>query len=340
MIDIDFIEQTKYTKPSDNSLLIIGKGESLVNNTKIFYPSTLEQVQELYGVDSQLTIAYKEAKMIGATEVYLCNCYRFTDYINILDLIAQNDFAYITPLFDFSNIYIDPDTQKEEYLAKLYTNYLNYSFSTIFFTDKHAKYFENIDHFLNTMKAINYKFKESSMHKMTDGSNMCFVLNTLKNYKFANVALASIIASSNLRQYPQKDIGECVFDLIDADAFDHEFVFFQYDNLAKTTIENLLNYYDKPSPEKMLIISLIKNKINHALDYTQFSGRLINAYTKIELENYTKQILQSFVGKLIEKFYIEDIVYYKESNGEVSILIKIVFKPYHSIEEISMGVEL
>lgn len=340
MVDIEFVKQVEYTKPSDNSLLIIGKGNTLVNNAKVYYPSNLAEVQELYGIDSELTEAYREAKMIGASEVYLCNCYRFTDYINILDLIAQNDFAYIVPLFNFSNIYIDVDTQKEEYLAKLYSNLLGYSFSTIFFTDKHAKYFENIDHFLNTMKSINYKFKEKSMHKLENGSNMCFVFNSLKDYNYANVALASLIASCDLRYYPQKDIGESLFDFVELDVFDHEFVYFKYDDLAKTTVENLLNYHDKPSPEKMLIISLIKNKINHALDYSEFSGRLINAYTRIELENYTKQILQSFVGKLIEKFYIEDILYYKEPSGEVSITIKIVFKPYHSIEEISMGVEI
>lgn len=340
MIDVDFVQFEQKSNPSLNSLLIIGKGDSTYKNNQIVYPSNLIEVQDMFGIDSELTIAYKEAKIVGAPEVFLCNCYRFTDYVSILDLIAQGDFAYVAPLIDFNTTFVDSETKKEEYIGKLYSDALAYTFSSVFFTSKHASLFENIEHFLNTMKSCNYDFKDKSINKLDNGENLCFVLNNLKDYKYANVALASLIAISDLRYYPQKDFGECVFDIRAIDCFDHEFAFFQYDDLAKTTIENLLNYYGEPAPEKMLLISLMKNKINNALDYSQFSGRLINAYTKIELENYTKQILQSFIGKLIEKFSINDIKYFKEKTGEVNIVIYITIKPYHSIEELKMEVEI
>lgn len=343
MIDVNFTQQELnqfYMTDSHNSLLIVGKGDSEFQNIKIIYPRNEEEVEETFGIDSPLTMAYKEAKQIGAEEVYLCNCYKFTDYINALDLIAQNDFAYIAPLFDFSTTFINPLDNKETYLVELYSDTLNECFSNIFFTDKHASLFEDIDHYLRTMKSINYAFKDEALNRMINGENTCFVLNSLANYKYANVALAAIISKSNLRDYPQQDLGEVVFDITNEDLFDHELIYFTYDNLAKTTVDNMQNYYEKPAPEKMLLNSIIKNLINASLDYDQFTGKLINAYTKIQIENYTKEVLQSFTGRIIEKFKLLDVVYEKVAPGEIAINIYITIKPYNSIESIDMTVEV
>lgn len=325
---------------SHNSLLIVGKGDSEFENTKIVYPKTLTEVEEMFGIDSQLTIAYKEAKTAGAQEVYLCNCFRFTDYIDVIDLIAQNDFACVAPLFDFSLTFINPLDNKETYLSELYSNNLQESFTNLFFTDDHASLYEDIDHYLRTMKSKNYAFKDTVIDRLENGDNMCFVLNNLKDFKFANVVLAAIISKSSLRYYPQEDLGEVVFDITNNDIYDHEFIYFSYDYLAKTIIENMQNYYEKPAPEKMLLISIIKNRINVSLNYEDFSGKLINAHTKIELENYTNEVLNSFVGNLIEKYELLGIKYERAGAGEISVNIYISIKPYNSIESISMKVEV
>ena len=343
MIDVNFAQKEDgqfYMTNSHNSLLIVGKGDSEYQNIKIVYPKNTEEVEETFGIDSQLTMAYKEAKQIGAEEVYLCNCYRFSDYINALDLIAQNDFAYIAPLFDFSTTFINPLDNKETYLVELYSDTLNECFSNIFFTDKHASLFEDIDHYLRTMKGINYNFKDEAFNRLINGENMCFVLNNLSNYKYGNVVLAALIAQSNLRDYPQKNLGEVVFDINNNDLFDHELIYFSYDDLANTTVDNLQNYYIKPAPEKMLLNSIIKNLINASLDYDQFTGKLISSYTKIQIENYTKEVLQKFTGKIIEKFKLIEVQYEKVAPGEIGINIYISIKPYNSIEEIDMTVEV
>lgn len=343
MIDVSFSSKEFGTLDlvnSHNSLLIVGKGDSEYENTKIVYPKTLLEVEEMFGIDSQLTLAYKEAKMVGAQEVYLCNCYKFTDYIDALDLIAQNDFACVAPLFDFSLTFINPLDNKEMYLSELYSESLQESFTNLFFTDDHASLFEDIDHFLRTMKNKNYNFKDTAYNRLTNGENMCFVLNNLKDFKFANVVLAAIISKSSLRYYPQEDLGEVVFDITSNDVFDHEFIYFTYDYLAKTLIENMQNYYKNPSPEKMLLISIIKNRINVALNYEDFSGKLINAHTKVELENYTNEVLHGFVGELIENYELIGIKYERAGAGEISVNIYISIKPYNSIEAIDMEVEV
>ena len=343
MIDISFSSKQKSafnTVQSHNSLLIVGKGDTEFENKKIVYPKTLLEVEEMFGIDSQLTLAYKEAKLVGADEVYLCNCYKFTDYIDILDLIAQNDFACVAPLFDFSLTFINPLDNKETYLSELYSNNLKESYTNLFFTDSHASLYEDVDHFLREMRNKNYKFKDATLDRLESGENMCFVLNNLKDYKYGNVVLASIISKSNLRYYPQQDLGEVVFDINKNDVFDHEMIYFAYDYLAKTTIENMQNYHSEPAPEKMLLISIIKNRINIALNYDDFSGKLINAHTKIELENYTNETLQKFIGTLIEAFNLIAIKYERAGAGEININIYISIKPYNSIELINMKVEV
>jgi len=323
---------------SHNSILILGKGDSEYKNLKITYPKNIAEAQEYYGEYSELAKAYVEAKKIGAEEVYLCNCYKITDYVQAAELVAQSDFAFVCPLFTFSTTYSNGN--KEYFFAELYSEALSDSFSTLLFTEKHASLYEDITHYLTAMKSINYSFKSTSMERLSNGQAMSFILNNLKDYKYANVVLASIISSSNLRYYPQKNIGEVIFDITNDDIIDHEFVYFAYDILAGTTIENLLNYHNERSPEKMLLINIIKNKINMALDYEQFTGELLNPYTKIKLNNYTSSVINAFEGVLIETYKIDNIQFVKTNISEINITIYISIKPYHSIENISMKVEV
>lgn len=340
-MEINFVSNTNNTESyvtSHSSILILGKGDSEYKNLKITYPKNIAEVQENYGEYSELTKAYVEAKKIGAEEVYVCNCYKMTDYIDAIDLISQNDFAFVCPLFTFSTTYTNAN--KEYYFAELYADALVESFSNLILTEKHASLYEDITHYLTAMKSINYSFKDSSMERMSNGQAMAFVLNNLKDYNYANVALASIISLSTLRYYPQQNLGEVVFDITKEDIIDHEMAFFAYDILAGTTIENLLDYHNERTAEKMLLISIIKNRINMALDYEQFTGELLNPYTKIKLTNYTTEVLNKFCGILIEEFTLDKIEFVKSNPSEVNINIYMSIKPYGSIEFISMKVEV
>lgn len=340
-MDINFINNNQETQTyitSHNSILILGKGDSEYKNLKITYPKNIAEAQEFYGEYSELTKAYIEAKKLGAEEVYVCNCYKITDYVQAIDLVAQSDFAFVCPLFTFSTTYTNGNN--EYYFAELYSEALSESFSNLLFTEKHASLYEDITHFLTSMKSINYAFKDSSLERMSNGQSMAFVLNNLKDYKYANVVLASIISLSSLRYYPQKDIGEVVFDITSEDVIDHEFVYFAYDILAGTTIENLLDYHNERTPEKMLLINIIKNRINMALDYEQFTGELMNPYTKIKLKNYTASVMNTFQDVIIQEYNVDRIEFVKAGSLELNINIYMTIKPYHSIEYISMKVEV
>lgn len=320
-----------------NSILILGKGSSEYKNLKITYPKNIDEVKNNYGEYSELTKAYIESKKIGAEQVYLCNCFKFTDYIHAIDLIAQNDFAFVCPLFTFSTTFIK--NNKSYYLAQLYSEALTNCFSNIFITEKHASLYEDINHFLNSMKSINYSFKSTVFNNLNNGQALAFILNNLKEYNYGNVVLASIISKSNLREYPQKNIGEVIYDITREDLIDHEIIYYAYDILANTTIENLLNYNKDKNAEKLLLISIIKNRINMALDYEQFTGQLLNPYIKIQLTNYTTEVLNKFVGIIIQDFKINKIDFIK-SNNEINIDIYILIKPYNTIEYIEMKIEV
>lgn len=324
-----------------NSILIVGKGDTDYKNKNIVYPASISAMEELYGKGSELTVAYIEAKNCGATQVFVLNCNKFTDYIDCLNVITQTDFAFICPLFNFSTTFVDPTDESKRYLAEVYSNALANCFSTIIFSDKHASLYEDLSSFMIEMIKTNYDFKDTTYKKLESGENIAFVLNNLQEYKYANVALAAIISNSDLRNYPSKNIGDVVYDITANDIFDHEMIYFAYNSLTGTTIENLQNYYVKPAPEKMLLINIIKNRINMAFDYDEFTGKLINKYTKIKLENYTKSVLQSFVGTLIEKYNIKKIDYVKATNaGEIDVFIYFSIKPYNSIEVINMTLEV
>lgn len=342
MIDINFAskeEQLYDGQVSHNSILILGKGETEYKSLKITYPSSISDVENNYGKYSELTEAYTEAVKAGATNIFLCNCYRFTDYVDALDLIAQNDFAFVCPLFKFSTTFINPDTHKEMYLAELYSAAAENSFSNIIISDLHASLYEDLSQYLKAMKLINYRFKETTYGRLVNGQALAFTLNMLNDYKYSNIALSALIAESSLRNYPQKDLGEVVFDITNNDVFDHEFIYFAYNNLTKTTIENLQNYHEETVPEKMLLISIIKNRINMSLDYEDYTGKLINSYTKISLDNYTRKVMSSHIGTLISNYNILKIDYIKVDEGQINIDIYMSIKPYNSIEEINMKVE-
>jgi hypothetical protein len=331
----------RITETSDmgTALLIIGKGESEYKNKEIVKCVLVEDVEYLYGADSDLTYAFKEAYALGARNIYLCNCYLFTDYINVLGLIASTEFAYITPLFNFSETY-ETNLNKEVYLCELYSNIIGDKLTQLIFTDKHASLYEGIEQYLDEMNSINSLFKQSSKDKIQYGDNFCFVLNCLKKYNFANVALASILMQSDLKYYPQMDIGDVVYDINNFDIYGQEIIYFAYDTLAKTSIENFLNFRTQPAPEKFVPIHLIIQKIKRELDFSEFSGTLFTSYMQIKIENKVNKIMSNFVEVLIESYKILKINYTTTNDHRIIVYIYLSVKPYNSIEEINVTLEV
>lgn len=345
MISVNYKEKTAHSYQNKSiehsSILIVGSGDTEYKVKSIAYPASLSSVKELYGESSELAVAYEEAKNFGAEQVFVLNCRKFVDYIDVLTLIAQTDFAYVCVLKEFSTSFTDPTTGASRHLAELYSNSLCDCYSTILFTEKHASLYEDIDQYLKEMKKINNVFHNRSFEKLEYGENLGFVLNNLKEYKYANIAVAAAISKSDLRSYPEKDLGDVVYDIVNEDLYGHEIIYHAYNSLSKTTIENLQNYSEENAPEKMMLIPIIKNRICMALDYEQFSGKIVNKYIRIQIESYTKNILQTFVGTLVEKFNIEEIRFVRtENTGEVDVIVFMSIKPYSSIETIQLTMEV
>lgn len=323
----------------EDSILIVGKGNSEYKNKQIIKCDYIEDVETIYGKNSDLTNAFKEAKEVGANHIYICNCFLFTDYIELLKEINNYEFAFIVPLFYFSETY-KTNFNTEVYLCELYSNIITNKMTQLIFTEKHASLYEDLESYIETINSINDLFKSKSKDKLTYGDNMCFVLNNLKNYNFANVVLAGILTQSNFKNYPQKDVGEVIFEINNYDLYDQEIIYFAYNDLTKTTIENFQNYRKKTDAEKFVPIHLIVQKISKALDFSEFSGKLFTPYMQIKIEKQINYKMDYFVNKLIESYKILNINYVTSKDNKIIIYIYISIKPYNSIENIDIKLEV
>lgn len=320
-------------------MLIVGKGESEFRNKEILIANSIEEVEYNYGKISEITLAYQEARSLGVRNVFMCNCYKFTDYIEVIDNIVKEEFTYIVPLYNFSETFT-LEKEKVMYLCEFYSNMLDENITQLIFTEKHASLYEDLDHYIGSMNNIVSSFKKKTMTKLIDGSNMCFVLNSLTKFKFANIALASTLLQSDLKDYPKMNIGEVVFDINNFDVYGHEITYFAYDRIAKTTIENFLNFNQQNSPEKFVPVNLVKQRILRSLDFTSFTGKLFSPYMRISLENKINSDMQIHVGTLIESYKLYDIKFISNPNKTVVIYILLTIKPYNSIEELNIAMEL
>jgi hypothetical protein len=159
MVNINTVSSTSNSKTDvSNALLIIGKATTEYKNREIIKVNTSDDAEYLYGSDSDLTKAFKEARDVGVKNIYLCNCYLFTDYINVLMTIASTEFAYICPLFNFSETYVT-NSYKEVYLCEMYSNIIGEKLTQLIFTDKHASLYENIEQYLKEMKVVYKRLK-------------------------------------------------------------------------------------------------------------------------------------------------------------------------------------
>lgn len=339
MTNITISERTLKNYDKTNSVLIIGKGDSEFKNKEILKANSITDVEYYYGKTSELSLSYSEAKDIGATNIFLCNCYKFTDYIDVIESISKEEFTYVVPLFDFSETFV-LEQNKAMYLCEFYSNMLSESITQLLITDRHASLYDNLDHYIESMNNIITTFKNETMTKLIKGDNLCFILNTLTKYKFANVALASILLQSDLKSYPKMDIGDVVFDLNNNDLYGQEVAYFAYDKISKTTIENFLNFYEKSSPEKFVPVNLIKQIILRSLDFSSFTGKLFSPYMKISLENNINSTMREHVSVLIESYKLYDIRFVENKDRTVSIYILLTIKPYNSIEDLNIVWEM
>jgi hypothetical protein len=323
------------------NMLLIGSGKTNYMLNKITYFDTSRAVLENYG-DSKLSDAFKIAKDLGVSNIFLMNVKHFHDYFDITTTLKHNDFTYIVPVdLLMSDGYNDSyhNNKRVTYFQYFLETISRFNDSTFVITDKHAALYEDLDAFIDEMMGLIKSFNMNTS-KSLQGQNLIFAANNLVNYPMANVVLASSLCISDLDIYPTINFGPAVFNI---DTFDvpGELVFFKNNVLVNTTVENLLNF-GQSGPEKIVTIDRIIKFIKRELDFSEFKGKPYSGYQKLRIEQKLILFLQSLKGYIIEDFKIESITTHQDEAGTVTVLNRFDIWPINSIERcsIEIGVEV
>ena len=324
----------------DKTIVIIGEGETNKKINQVEYYNLYEEVKEMYG-ECDLSLAFKQAKEIGVPHVFVVNIKRKEDYIDLIELLKQHDFGYICPLnLRLSDYFYDlANDDKKTYYIDYFNRQMNYlNNSTIVVTEKHASLYEDIDHFIDDMKDKLLAFK-NILNSLFNGRNTYFVANNLKDYHYANIALASALCSSELNQYPRYNYGEAIFDIDSWDIGLNEIIYFKNHNDINTTVDNLVNLKAEVSPEKIIMIDRVLKYIVRKINLEQFIGRNMRAHTKLQIERTLEEFFNRLIDFVITRYEILNINFVKDIPGSGRVEVLIDIWAIGSLEKVTVKVE-
>lgn len=330
-VDINYIMDVAVNKHSN--MLIVGAGKTSFGLRDIQYFTDYDNVLSLYG-ESDISKAFKVASGMGVKDIFIMNVQSPQDYINTIDLIKDNDFAYI--------VYVSlmlSDTFNQAYDGNNIHSYFAYFMGTIsrsnesiiVVTDKHASLFENINDFMEHQKKTLDEFLSCCTNK-ANLENIVFVANNLELYPMANVVLAAALCVSSVNEYPSGNFGNAIFHI---DSWDSpaDYVFFKTHASETTTIENLLNCLETGEQTKLVFVSRIIKYIKRELDFSEFKGKLYSPYQKLYIEKKLETYLESLTGTVINKYEIESVKAYRGVPGTITILCRFSVWPIGCLEK-------
>lgn len=324
---------------NNDSMLILAKSRDEYLNKEIRLVKTIEEAEQLYGSESQLTEAFKEAMSVGNTnEIYLCNVYKYTDYVTVLKCIINQNFTYIVPLFDLLDKFKSINGESY-FLAELYSNIILDNTTEIILTEKHGDQYEDIQHFIDTINSKINVFKSKTYEKLVFGTNLCFVANNIKNKKYANVILASLLLQGNSNEYPGNYQGGTVFDLNGNDFNQNECIYFTeaiINGNRKTVPSNLVNFNSERDYYKFIPNNIVRRELLKRIDVSEFKGKSYSNHTKVIIENKIKSIISNAIGELIEDGLLISVDVNVLQNREVELSTRIKIKPFLFSEYISI----
>lgn len=330
--------QTIYVN-KHNNILIIGKAATNYSEKEIGYWKNYDDVLESFG-QSNLTDAFKTAQDMGVEDIFLMNVRRKNDYLDIIEPLRQNDFAYIV----FTDLFIS-DFYRDTLDLNVEHNYFAYIMgmlgpdhnSTLIATDKHASLFETIDDFIEYMNSASQNFIQCCSGQ-ANKENMLIVGNNLKNSQYANVVLAAAICTSPINEYPTANFGQAVFNI---DAYDKPgcWAYFRNHEIRETTVENLQDCKDS-GLEKVFTVSRTKKYVDRHLDFSDFKGKLYNSYIKLRVMDRLEKYMGALVGKVIRSYEIGNIAVYKDNPGTVKLVCYLTIVPNNCLEVIHIDKEV
>lgn len=326
----------------NTNLLIIGKGGSDNGRREISYAVDEDKVNEFYGEESDLAIAYRSATEIGAKDIFLMNLRQDQDYFDVIEALKQNEFAYVA----FASLLLSDTFQdvlngnKVHSMLAYLLGYIgpNYN-STFVITDKHASLYEGIDDFISSMRLIQTKFLGRCSGR-ANLENVIFVANNLKDYKAASIPLAASLCATEPNVYSTANFGDAIFHI---DQWDQpgDMAYFRRHVDGTTTIENGLNMLQKAdAPEKIIFIDRILKILRRDMDFTEFKGRQYTKYQKLLFRQKLEKYLNSVKGYLIVWYKIISVEAYHDQPGTVVMVARIEVQPVNCLEVCTLKVEV
>lgn len=330
---------------SKRNILIIGKASTPNKNKIIMNPMTIKMAKQLYG-DSELYQAYRQAKEItGINNIYTVNCQLYTDFISLIDNLIHYDFDFIVPLNIYlRDTFINPVTGKTTNFFAYYIERLGITQNktTMIMTDYASDLYESIDAYISDMnKTYNLVLSNNSEILTKYGNNMVFVLNNLKNNKFAHVILAASLSVCGFDEYPKNIDTPTHFDLDFLDITNKSFCFHKHHSVANTTsVEQLNNMSLVDNIYKRILIDILIKHVVRKLDFSEFSGTLFNPYVKVQIDTKVKKIMDELNKYAFVSYTIKGISFVKTGIGVGSIMIDLSIVPFSTLEKINIFMEV
>lgn len=321
----------------NHSLLILGqsdtRGAAIVKRFNNY-----DEVAEYYGEDSTITKAYYDAKFIGVETIFTMAYNVYSDFTNIANVLSQNDFGYIAPV----DIYISQD-YNNPYRGNIRTSYLQYlleqmpygSNNIFVVTDKHASLYEDMDAFVNDMHDKIMTLKNYILGT-ANKRNLIYVDNNLKDYEWANVIVASLLAISDIPDYPEVPdeitIGKPIFTIAPIDINDEQ-VYFANHTDNKVTVENLLNF-DVKGTLKPVVVDKIIRYMMRQFDFREFIGKPYNELRRVRIKTKLREYLEDWKGYILANYEIDSVSaeYDRKHPGTVRIICRYRVQPKNTIE--------
>ena len=300
----------------NKSVLIIGDAKSDYALNTIKYYDSAKKVRNGYK-GGRLVDAFDVAKEFGAEHVFLLNIKEKVDYIELMEILRQYDFAYIAPVSLYISDYfhdLNRDSKRVYYVQDYLERASAFNDSTLILTDKHASLYEDIDVYLNITKE-QCRSIMGRVNTGVKGNNLIFVANNLRDYMYSNVVLASVLAASDIGEYPTIKELDVVFDIDDFDVGEAPIVYFKNNYQTKTTIENLVNFEKYVPILKSVFVDRILKYITRTYDLSKYNGKLYTPHQKVLIEKEIEAYFESLEGWIIRKYEIESVVFYKENTG-------------------------
>jgi hypothetical protein len=327
------------------NILLIGKAETNNKQGLILNPLSMSSAKALYG-DSDLYHAYEAARNITKdSNVFTVNCQLITDYISLIDDIVHYNFDFIVPLDIYvRDTFVDPGNNLRQYFLSYYLELLESkeNNATIIATDRHSSLYESMDVFIRDSKKVLNKFiSDNSLVLSRVGNNFVYVLNNIKECKYANVLIAASLASYDFKSYPTDIKYKTYYDIDSFDLNDKNICFYKYHDASnESSIEQLNNLRPVKDIYKKVLIDVLIKYVVKRLDLSEYNGTLYTPYTILKIEKSVKQILDNLSGEVFKDYTINKIYYNKITINSGDIIVDVSIVPYGLLEKINICIEV